>query len=66
MIFLYILEYLAIGFLLGKIGIHMDDGGDISNENAFLLASVLAWPLILLSFIFGYIKGFYDNIINKN
>lgn len=64
MIFLYILEYLAIGFLIGNIGVRMDEMNHISNENRFILVSTVAWPLLITSFILGVIKGFY-NQLNK-
>lgn len=59
MIFLYILEYLLIGFLFNRL---VERYNPDKLKQGYRTINLFLWPLPAISFIIGFIRGLYINI----
>lgn len=59
MIFLYILEYLLVGFLYNRL---IEKYNPDKLPRGLIVINIFLWPLPVTSFIIGFIKGLYINI----
>lgn len=59
MIFLYILEYLLVGFLYNRL---IEKYNPDKLPRGLIVINIFLWPLPVISFIIGFIRGLYINI----
>lgn len=64
MIFLYILEYIIIGFLYVRFIHWMAPEESLSNLSQTV--TIILWPIPVTFFLLGVVKGLYNQITNNN